>query len=94
MLLNNNLSGVSFVPQSDGLYAEYKVGADSVRKKLGSVHEVQVSIQLQHFDTGKIIHAFLIADGKNILHVATPNYGTGNFPDGNNFWYSNTKTLE
>ena len=33
---NNSLSGVSFNPQSDGLYATYKVGADSVTKKLGS----------------------------------------------------------
>lgn len=34
--LNNKLSGVSFDPQAEGLYAEYKVGADTVRKKLGS----------------------------------------------------------
>lgn len=34
--LNNNLSGVSFHPQPDGLYAEYMVGADTVLKKLGN----------------------------------------------------------
>ena len=32
--LNDNLGGVTFDPQPDGLYAEYMVGADSVRKKL------------------------------------------------------------
>lgn len=34
--INSNLNTVSFDPQADGLYANYKVGADTVRKKLGS----------------------------------------------------------
>lgn len=36
LILTNNLNGVSFEPKTDGLYATYKVGADSVSKKLGN----------------------------------------------------------
>lgn len=45
--LIGDLSGVSFYPETDGLYAEYKVGADTVRKKLGSGVRLLYSNQVQ-----------------------------------------------
>lgn len=91
-LLNNNLGGLSFYEDTDG--NKYVVGADSVPKKLGNVHTIQIRLVLQYFDSGKVVSASLIADGVNVAYIGSPNYGTGSFPHGMTEWYSNLVTLD
>lgn len=88
--LNDKLSGCSLEQDGEDFYI---VGADSVRKKLGNVHKLQIKLQLQYWDAGKIITGSLICDGETIASVKSPTYKPS-FPDGVTVWESKVVEVE